>query len=160
MAKRKATFQVGAYVPPGTKVYLTFAQADARSHVLRPIDKRHKDRNDERRLPFTSEQAVYFKVGEEIEIDGSLDRVLANAFGVAIEDPAAERARTREAERQKRVAVKAAERALKDAAADAAEAEVTLGAAAPEDRPALQQALDDAKDAVAAAQSALTQAGG
>jgi len=159
-----AKFVAGGHVSPGLVVHLTYGQFDARRHLLKARGDVHKGKADKRRLPYTAEKMLFFKAGEEIGIDGMIDRQLQSAIDASDEQVVAAGGAKpgviKAVGGRKSAAVKKAEKVLKDAEADAAEAQVTLDSAAPDDRVAAQQALDTAKAAVASAQEALTKAEG
>lgn len=158
----KAKFVTGGNVAPGTTVHLSFEQADARGHLLQAAEDRHKDAKDKRRLPFVAAQALYFKAGEEIGVEGAIDRHLQTALDLSDEDVvklgaakpglkakvAARRRRNKKAEVEAAEAIAAAQKAVDEAeAAHAAEAD-------PEKRVPLLAALDAAKAALVEAQQA------
>lgn len=80
---KKLNSSVG--IAPGTVVHLDFGQADARRHLITPLAEAHKDRADARRLPFRADQRLFFKAGEEIGVEGPLDRQLQAAMGLSDE---------------------------------------------------------------------------
>lgn len=79
------------HVPAGTLVWLTKEQARDRAHSISPTDssKSVKDRK-----LYTANDQLGFKAGEELAIEGDLDRGLEAMFGIqpaAAGDKAAER---------------------------------------------------------------------
>lgn len=82
----KAKFVQGGNVAPGTVVGLAYEQAEARAHLLAPLKARHDGAKDQRRLPFKAVQALYFKAGEQIGVEGPIDRHLQMALGLSDED--------------------------------------------------------------------------
>jgi len=82
------TLQSGTNVPSGTVMHLTRQQADARRHALVPVKGWHdRDGKPDQRMAFTSNAQVFFKAGEELGLEGELDRGVAIAAGV--NEPAA-----------------------------------------------------------------------
>jgi cellobiose-specific phosphotransferase system component IIA len=149
----------GANISPGMIVHLTFDQFDSRRHLLKPRGEAHKGRRDERRLPYTSEQTLFFKAGEEIGIDGVIDRQLQAAIGASDEQVVAADA----AKPGLRKAVTAARKGqitkarnrLREAEEDAALAQKALSEAKPEKKAAAEKKVAEAEAAVAAAREAL-----
>ena len=72
-------------IPSGTQVWLTPQQAGSRSHALAEVetDKTRKDRK-----LYVTNQQLGFKAGEELAIEGDLDRGLEAMFGIAPSDAA------------------------------------------------------------------------
>lgn len=66
-------------IPAGTQVWLTKRQASSRAHLLTEIktDKTVKDRN-----LYAANGQLGFKEGEELSIEGDLDRGLEAMFGI------------------------------------------------------------------------------
>lgn len=62
-------------LPAGTVLGLTEAQASTRSHVLQSVPAR--------KGWYTTAATVQFKIGEEIQIEGSLPPILAHAVQAA-----------------------------------------------------------------------------
>lgn len=160
------TLQSGTNVPSGTVMHLTRQQAEARRHALVPVKDWH-DRNakPDQRLAFTSSAQVFFKAGEELGLEGELDRGVALAAGVADasaptpanDDKAYQKGiKAGRAEMLKEVeAYNAAAEAHENAEDKVEEAQQALDTEPdPAKKPALQQALDTAKTEAMAAKSA------
>jgi hypothetical protein len=80
----KAKFVAGGSVSPSIVVHLTFPQFDARRHMLAAVGEvTFTDSKDTRRLPFNPLRPIYFKAGEEVELEGEIDRQLQNAIKVS-----------------------------------------------------------------------------
>lgn len=75
-------------VGAGTIVFLTKAQADARSHLIVKVKGKAVGKGDEKREPFKALQLLNFKAKEELGIDGKLDRHQERAFGLSPEKAA------------------------------------------------------------------------
>lgn len=73
------------HVPAGTQVWLTKEQARDRVHAISPAEssKQVKDRK-----LFTANDQLGFKKGEELAIEGVLDRGLEVMFGIEVESSA------------------------------------------------------------------------
>lgn len=164
-------------VPLGTRVWLTDGQAGARRHLITPVGdkgtRRTSDGAEEVRSLFVANAQLGFKAGEEIGVEGDLDRGLELLFGLEgkpaaqrrkattpVETPKTKAARTKSSDaaakrkseaRAKRVA--SAEQALKAAQAEAADAQGELQSAADGDR------MGAAQSRLAAAQAAVEAAG-
>ncbi|UYN98361.1 MAG: hypothetical protein KIT02_10320 [Devosia sp.] len=88
MPKKKdtvLTVAVGGAIPAGHVLLLTAAQAGARRHLL-TSDSKDSDPwhwKGDGRHAFTTVSPTYFKTGEELGVDGSLDRGLEIMFGLA-----------------------------------------------------------------------------
>jgi len=67
-------------VPMGTQLWLTDAQASARQHAISPADSDKRGPKDRKR--YTANQQLGFKAGEELAIEGNLDRGLEQMFGI------------------------------------------------------------------------------
>lgn len=129
------------HVPAGTQVWLTKEQARDRVHAISPAEsaKQVKDRK-----LFTANDQLGFKQGEELAIEGELDRGLQLMFGIAVESPPAA------------VASKLAAAETKVAGITAQiERETAAVAAAPDDaaRTKAQAKLDKAKTALTRAEA-------
>jgi len=156
------------HVPIGTKVYLTREQASARAHQLKVLKEPGK--SEESRGFYLAEAALGFKSGEELAVDGKLDRGLEMLFGI---DPisladAADRASTkvetpqtraaRDESRKKKAAAAAIDKAraeVDDATAKLDEAEKAEKAAPAEGKAAAKASSDAAREALAAAKGNL-----
>lgn len=149
----------GARISPGTVVHLTFEQFDARRHLLKPLEDLHTGRGDKQRRPYTSEQGLFFKAGEEIGVEGTIDRQLQAAFGASDEDLVKAKAARPGVVKSVTAAQKGqltkARNRLKDAESDAAEAQRALEAAPEAKKDKAAKALEAAKAAVADARTSL-----
>lgn len=135
-------------VPIGTKLFLTKAQAAARSHALTKV----KAATEATRGVYVANQQLGFKAGEEIGVDGKLDRGLEQMFGIA--EPATPTKRPTAAQKQL-AAAKDEFLAAKLAAGQAASA----AKAAPDDTK-LAAATKRTAAAVERAEKAFVKAGG
>lgn len=159
----------------GTKVWLTEEQAGARSHLL----VADGDKVVDGRRRYIVDGQLGFKAGEELAVDGEFDRGVEMLFGIEgkpearsrkkattkVETAQTKAARSKSGEaaakraadaKAKRLA--AAEKALKEAEADAAEAQCSVDAADDGKKAAAQKRLDTAKAAVEAAGKKLAKA--
>ena len=130
-------------IPAGSQVWLTDEQARSRAHLLTESksDKKVKDRQ-----LYTANAQLGFKAGEELAIEGELDRGLEAMFGIApasAADKTAEQLATAEA---KIAGIK-----------QQIDAETAAVAAASDDasRAKAQGKLDKAKAALVKAEAAL-----
>ena len=106
------------HIPAGTLVWLTAAQAKDRLHAISEVetDKRMKDR-----ALYAANAQLGFKKGEELAIEGELDRGLEAMFGI---EPAEQKPTdTKPAKKSKKPA------APDKAALEGAEADVTAAQA-------------------------------
>lgn len=157
MIKRKLV--TGASLSPGTVVHLTFEQFDARRHLLTAVKEQHQHRSDKRRLAYKSEHGLFFKAGEELGVEGTVDRQLQTAFAASDEDLVAASAAkpgvvSTVTSAQKGQLTRARNK-LADAEADAAEAQRAFDDAAENKKAAAQKKLEAAKAALDDARSAL-----
>lgn len=159
------TLRSGTNVPAGTVMHLTRQQAEARRHLLTPVKGWHDPKGKDERLAFSSSQQVFFKAGEELGLEGDLDRSVAVAAGSA-ETPSPtpvndekvyqKGVKAGRAEMLKEVEVYNAAADAHDAADDklaAAEEALTQEQDAAK-KPALQKAVDEARTEAAAAKAA------
>lgn len=73
------------HIPAGTLVWLTKTQARDRAHAVTEVEssKTVKDRK-----LYAAEQLLGFKAGEELSVEGDLDRGMEAMFGIKPEAPA------------------------------------------------------------------------
>jgi len=169
----KGTLNTGLQFAAGSVLHLTAAQASARKHLLAPLTAWHKDQADKAVLPFRAIDAVYFKAGESIGVDGQIDRVVQNALGLSDDDVAAadkpvkgKRGKKADPEAQARAdaaakfqAIRAADLALATAQKAADDAKASLDAADADGKAAAQAHLDTTLAALEAAQAERTKLG-
>lgn len=152
-------FVAGGYISPGMVVHLDYGQFDARRHRLVAAKEPHSGRKDQSRRPYKVDSMIYFKAGEEIGIDGVIDRQLQNAIGVTdaqlVAANAAKPGTVKAVSAARKGAITKARNRLKDAQADAAHAQKAFDEAKPEKKAAAEQKLAAAVEAVTAAQAAL-----
>lgn len=157
-----AKFQSGGYVSPGLVVHLLFGQFDARRHLLKAVKDAHKHPKDDRRLAYKAEGMLFFKAGEEIGIDGIIDRQLQNAIAVDDADlvaaDAAKPGMKRAVSAARKGAITKARNRLRAAQEAAAEAEKKLQEAPDNKKEKAGLTLEKAKAEVTAAEEALAKA--
>ena len=73
------------HIPAGTMVWLTAAQARDRAHAITEVENSKTVRDREL---YAADQQLGFKAGEELSIEGELDRGLEAMFGIKPEAPA------------------------------------------------------------------------
>lgn len=136
----------------GAILGLNKAQFAARAHNVEKL------RVEGNVIVVRASRPLEFKIGEELRLEGDEPKGLTDPMSGKSVSKKERKAKAATVPKTKNT-IASAVKALNDAEADAAEAQVKLDSAAPEDRVAAQQALDDAKAAVASAQEALTKAG-
>ena len=145
MSKKTTTLKLkdGIHVPADHVLLLTRAQANARRHLLTPVKDWHDEKaDDETRLGFKAALPTFFKAGETIGIEGTVDRAVLSAAGV--EPPKGTAAPKVKTGRSDKAAIDAAFERGKKAGRKEALAEV--------------EAFNTAADAVADADEALLKA--
>jgi hypothetical protein len=82
MAKVKAVLGAGTRVSAGLIVHLSFEQARRRAHKISALKGEHEGPADKKQRPFCANEALFFKAGEELTVEGEMDRTLEIALGV------------------------------------------------------------------------------
>lgn len=85
MSKKTTTLTLtsGINVPADHVLLLTRAQANARRHLLTPVKDWHDEKAEEdTRLGFKASLPTFFKAGETLGIEGTVDRAVLAAGGV------------------------------------------------------------------------------
>jgi hypothetical protein len=137
-------------VPTGTKLFLTARQSSDRQHGLTTL----KAATESDRGVYVATQQLGFKAGEELGLEGDLDRGLQNMFGLGA--PAAPTAKL--SARQKKLAD--ATSALASAREADSAAAAALAAAGEADKARLSRDADKAHAALKRAEAAFVKAGG
>lgn len=173
-------------IPLGTKVWLTDAQASARAHLLTPTGEKAVIRKvkaadgeiEESRKLYVADAQLGFKAGEELAVEGDVDRGIELLFGIEnkagagakkrttrVETPQSAAARTKSAKDKaagtaaaKAGRVASAEAELKAAEVEAAEAQRALLGADESGKAAAEKRHAKAREALAAAQQKLAKA--
>lgn len=152
---------VFGHIPAGTQVWLTAAQAASRRHLITEAEtgKKLKDRK-----LFTADGQLGFKAGEELAIEGDLDRGLEMMFGIEAETPESDdKSSSRRGKADKTRAIANAEADLtakQQALATAQQNAETIGAddaKSQAEKDAAQAEVGQAEEAVSAAEQLLAE---
>jgi membrane protein involved in colicin uptake len=82
MAKVKAVLGEGTRVSAGLIVHLTYDQARRRAHKITALKGAHEGSEDKKLRPYCANETLFFKAGEELSVEGELDRTLESALGI------------------------------------------------------------------------------